>query len=437
MKKSFLVLLFVLVSCSSPNIKKPDIVLFMPDTNIEMTNEYFWIKKAKNPTKIIMTRDEIDKMNKQAYSRFFQQKLSDFVPLITEYDVEKNINHIFDATFYNLDGDKIDSDLKKEIIKNIDIDNEQEIQYGIVVKRVMQKYAPTSQIFIRKNSSKFLDRNIVSSIDINEPVLILRETSDRQWYFVISNHTIMGWVKAENVALTTKSEFKKLENFWESPTNFAVITKHNTPIFQRNNESSYYDLAEVGDAFKIIKSDNHWTSISVPVKDYDYLTYKTMYVKTENLHKGYVPYTSANALKLAFSFINSKYGWGGDYGEQDCSGFLVQIFKSFGIFLPRNSYSQSNVGTNILNRTDEYSKKYSITTKGIEGATFLYMRGHIMLYIGEIDGEPYIINSIWSFEEDEKEIYAAQVVVSTLNLGRDTKRKSFIERLSSVKNVKL
>ena len=51
------------------------------------------------------------------------------------------------------------------------------------------------------------------------------------------------------------------------------------------------------------------------------------YINFKEANIGYVPYTQRNALNLAFNHLNSPYGWGGANGEQDCSGYLGQIFN--------------------------------------------------------------------------------------------------------------
>ena len=52
--------------------------------------------------------------------------------------------------------------------------------------------------------------------------------------------------------------------------------------------------------------------------------------------------------EVALSFLNSPYLWGGKtkFGT-DCSGFVQSVFKIYGKILPRDSYQQALVGTEI------------------------------------------------------------------------------------------
>ena len=55
------------------------------------------------------------------------------------------------------------------------------------------------------------------------------------------------------------------------------------------------------------------------------------------LRKGYAPYTARQVLDNAMQFLDSVYGWGGDYGSVDCSSFVDAVYRAEGICLPRNS----------------------------------------------------------------------------------------------------
>ena len=50
-------------------------------------------------------------------------------------------------------------------------------------------------------------------------------------------------------------------------------------------------------------------------------------------------------VALGRPFLGTAYLWGGKsiFGV-DCSGFVQQLYKLFGIFLPRDAYQQAEVG---------------------------------------------------------------------------------------------
>ena len=45
-------------------------------------------------------------------------------------------------------------------------------------------------------------------------------------------------------------------------------------------------------------------------------------------------------LHQSFKFLGERYGWGHSYNARDCSGFVSEVYRSFGVQLPRNTRDQ-------------------------------------------------------------------------------------------------
>lgn len=75
---------------------------------------------------------------------------------------------------------------------------------------------------------------------------------------------------------------------------------------------------------------------------------------------------------FACQFIGNPYVAGGTSLTQgaDCSGFVMSVFKEFGISLPRSSYAQSTYGKEV---------SYSDARPG----DVIYYGGHVGIYIGD------------------------------------------------------
>ena len=65
-------------------------------------------------------------------------------------------------------------------------------------------------------------------------------------------------------------------------------------------------------------------------------------VKNAALHKGYLPYTANNVLRGAFKYYNAPYNWGGAHKGIDDASFIANVYRTMGIFLPRNADEQEN-----------------------------------------------------------------------------------------------
>jgi hypothetical protein len=254
------------------------------------------------------------------------------------------------------------------------------------------------------------------------------------WYFVRSWNT-MGWVRKEFLATTTE---RVLKNFDENK-DFAVVVKNKTAIMEGKK---YYNYFSLGDMFLFLpeKTDKYMHAL-IPARNEDgTLKMRIMLIKEEDIHKGFVPYTKNNAIKLAFKSLNAPYGWGGTYGEQDCSGYIMSIFRAMGVTIPRNSFQQGKVGVRLLDdmpTTASKTKNSNDTNKenllklealknAVPGATVIYMPGHIMLYLGQVNGKYYVINSLYAAGD----IQAARVVVNTVDIM--TKKGTFLNRSKSM-----
>ena len=130
------------------------------------------------------------------------------------------------------------------------------------------------------------------------------------------------------------------------------------------------------------------------------------------------------------------------YGEQDCSRFIQEIMATVGIRMPRNSFHQARVGEKIgdfSRSTDTPSRYKTLMLHAQGGATLLYLKGHIMLYLGQVNNRHYAIHSTYAyripFGSMEQIIRVNRVAVSDLSLGLGSKKGSLADRLISIRKL--
>ena len=140
------------------------------------------------------------------------------------------------------------------------------------------------------------------------------------------------------------------------------------------------------------------------------------------------------------------YGWGGLLDNRDCSMFLRDLFLPFGVFLPRNSKDQAAIekkGYVDLSKFSIEEKLDYLKHNAVAFGTLLYMRGHVLLYVGQKDGEPLVLHDVWGFayNEDakEKRFVVGRPVISTLHLGEKhdgfEEKRSLAARLLGVRDI--
>jgi hypothetical protein len=126
--------------------------------------------------------------------------------------------------------------------------------------------------------------------------------------------------------------------------------------------------------------------------------------------------------------MGQPYGWGGLYGNRDCSATLQDLFTPFGIELPRNSRDQIEAGPAVdLSGLDREAKLARIREAGVPWRTLLYKPGHILLYLGELDGEPVALHTMWGVKtrgpwgREGRRVVGA-TVITTLSPGTELDR---------------
>ena len=99
--------------------------------------------------------------------------------------------------------------------------------------------------------------------------------------------------------------------------------------------------------------------------------------------------TRANILRQAFKFLGERYGWGHSYNARDCSGFVSDVYRSMGVWMPRNTRDQS-VSPGLNHRLFELRGRSSHApvcgAARLEVGDLVYIPGHVMMVIGSVDG---------------------------------------------------
>jgi len=171
------------------------------------------------------------------------------------------------------------------------------------------------------------------------------------------------------------------------------------------------------------------------------LTFRKGYLsKDEDVHPGFLPYTQENLARQAFKMLHQPYGWGEMFGARDCSRFIMDIFATFGILMPRNSKLQARIGFSLGQVEGMTIKeKQGVLDRAIPLATTLRLPGHIMLYLGKDKGNYYAIHNIWAIQRRgwfgpvlEK---IGRVVVSDLSLGRSASYESLLHRMTDIQTI--
>jgi len=439
----FLLILMLFSSCQEIGDNKPIVKdsdekqpIIIVNKNRHLNIAEFWIDKIEKPDDIIMNEKEIKRFNDNTAHK--QQRLNYFHDIPKTYDsswlkekILKNFNGMKVTASYFADGYKIPkgfyNDIKDEMNLNVFYEKSTTTRYALTVNYTNQKIVPTELSLLKKSSQIHFDRNQNSALDIATPIAILHTSKDGFWHYGIGP-TSSGWVRSKDISFGDKEE---ILNYLDSK-NFIITTAAKTPLMI---QGKYHDYMRMGVRLPTLMTIDDMTMVMIPTRNAKgELVLSNATVKTEHIHKGYLAYTASNILTQAFKFLHAPYGWGGMYGEQDCSKFLQEIYATTGIQIPRNSASQSEVGEAKieLKGLAKKAKHRMVRNFAKAGISILHLKGHIVLYLGEYKEEPYIIHTVWG--SSSRHFALGRTAVTSLNFNNYLKK---IDRITDISlNVK-
>jgi len=270
-----------------------------------------------------------------------------------------------------------------------------------------------------------------SSIHANEPLFISHYTKDKEWAFVFSSYA-SGWLKSDEFVILKDEHTQD----WQKAKQVA-ITLENEPIY--DIDGNFLFKSKIGMLFALISEDEDtYTILAVS----SYKNRKPLFLKSKISKsiatKEILKFDRENLVSIINEVSKTNYGWGGMYEQRDCSSMLRDMFTPFGIWLPRNSYQQSKIGSVIsLENLSDEQKIRAIKERAIPFKTLLYKKGHIVLYVGTYSDEIVVFHNTWGIktkkDEAEGRVVIGGPIFSSLKLGRY--QENYDEEAEILKNL--
>lgn len=424
-------------------------LVFIDNTPKNMKTSGYWISKLDNPDEIILSKKEIKDFN----DRIFKTKvninnLKDYTDTIDTETFIKTLEARFDwitkKQYFNEKFEEISIDYFKPMQDSINIDNNSktlQVKFAITTKYSDIRVIPTEDKIFSDKSSFDIDRLQEESLDLGIPLVVICQTKDKQWSYVIAP-VEEGWIKTANIAFTDRKTLSK----WIDSKKTAVIINTKADIFLDESMKSYFEYVRMGSKFPLLKKIGKTkVCVSIPTSDIQgNLVLKKGYINRENINVGFLEYSQRNILIQSFKHLNSPYSWGGYNGEQDCSSFIGQIFNCFGVVLPETSFQKIKCGSlPIQFNNDELSdiKDKAIVKDAVAGLSLVYFPGHIMLYVGSDNNKPYVIHAInglsaYNQDNEKTTTYINKIILSDLDIGSNVSGNSLIDRTVKVNYLK-
>ncbi len=240
--------------------------------------------------------------------------------------------------------------------------------------------------------------------------------SEKDGWYEINSGNVTGYVKAE-YCVTGKDAIELAK---EVGTRIATVTTTTLKVREEaSTESTVLGLVPIEEELSVVEEQDGWVKVDIEEGygwvSMDYVSLRTDFVKAEskeeeearlakeaeerrkaqaaasanskkpesggnknyNSASSYIPAgggsASGNAVaQFALQFKGNPYVWGGTSltNGADCSGFVMSVYKNFGVNLPHSSTADRSVGSAVGSLAEA------------QPGDLICYSGHVGLYIG-------------------------------------------------------
>ena len=373
-------------------------------------NADYWVKRAPHAKAPVLSTENIQAQNARLQQTDLSVRdLEHFPSALAGADVRKWIEDLSsrpERVLYDEEGRELPPQRVDEWMSTLNLEaipQTQTTRYGMVVRRADLRTFPTRVRVFSSTGDADIDRFQESALFPGTPVVIAHTSRDGEWLFVVSA-LYSAWIEKNAVA-----EGKAAAIFeYTHKTPYVVVTgaKVNTTFTPERPEVSNVQL-DMGVRVPLmadwpvdspVNGQHPYTAhvIELPYRAADgTLRFSpALLPRTQDVASDYLPLTNANVLHQGFKFLGERYGWGHSYNARDCSGFVSEIYRSFGVVLPRNTRDQGV--SPALNRiefsqADDHDARLKVL-RDLQIGDLIYIPGHVMMVIGHENGTPYVIH---------------------------------------------
>jgi cell wall-associated NlpC family hydrolase len=121
----------------------------------------------------------------------------------------------------------------------------------------------------------------------------------------------------------------------------------------------------------------------------------------------------------------------------------MEIYKTFGIQMPRNTGQQGDgtFGKNTRFTPESSRDEKMEALRHMDVGDLIYVPGHVLMYIGNINGEPYVIHdvSVFRYIDETGEYYEGTlngVSVTPLVPLYGSRKSPYIDLIYNIKSIR-
>lgn len=419
----------------------------------------FWMRQLAQPDQLLLDPAAIAAQNARLYQ--LDPSMRDLRTLpatLTREQVLQWIDQISQLPgkpLYDEQGARVSPSVLQGIVTQLArerVASSQDTRFGLIVRRSALRSFPTDLRVFTSNDDTDIDRFQETAEFPGTPVAIVHQSLDGQWLFVLSPR-YAAWTRKENVAEGRAAEV--LAYAGKTPQRVVTGASVQTVHTQEQPALSQLQL-DMGVAVpwlvdhaadQPVNGESPYTSyvIELPVRTAQgglALSPALLQRQAESADH-YLPLTEANILRQAFKFLGERYGWGHAYDGRDCSGFVSDVYRSMGVQMPRDTSRQEGspaFAHQPFSASDSHEARMK-AVRALKVGDLVYIPGHVMMVIGQLNGEPYVIHDTTgiSYRDERGQMRKVKLnavsVTPLLPLMYDDKH-SFVDRMTGIVHVR-
>ncbi len=323
-----------------------------------------------------------------------------------------------------------------------------QVHFALVTRRGSLRTFPTTDPVFSSATDQQIDRFQETAVFPGEALQVLHYSEDLKWAFVRHYH-YNGWLAVEHFALTNKTT---VQQFIQAKA-YIVVTGDKV---QTNAHPSMPEISSVPleMGVRLPRVLQHQVVIHGQNSSYSFVVQlpirlptgqlqlqQALISRNQDVATSYLPLTKRHILQQAFKFLGERYGWGHMLHGRDCSGFIGEVFRSFGFILPRNTsvLGQDNFGRMIRLKNATAQQKL----EALQGTTIgdlIFIPGHVMLVIGQDKGETFVIHDVVGLHyvlPDGRFYHSSLngVSITPISTLQRNKQQSYIDGIYLIKNL--
>jgi len=326
------------------------------------------------------------------------------------------------------------------------------LQFGLVTRRAALRTFPTQERIFSSNDDTDIDRFQESALFPGDAVAVLHESADGQWLFVASER-YNAWI--EKIAVATGPAEQVFGYGQQGPhrvvtgaTAFTTYTPEQ-PQVSRLQLDMGVRVPVLADwpVDKPVNGQHPYTAwvVQVPIRNADgsLALVPALLPRSEDTAADYLALTPRNLITQAFKFLGERYGWGHSYDTRDCSGFVSEIYRAFGVLMPRNTSAQAispALDRIAFDKSDGADKRLAAVKK-LQVGDLVYIPGHVMVTLGHDQGLTYMIHDTagggWAGPDGKRlSAHLNGVSVTPLEpmLASDT--VTYVDRITNIQRIR-